>query len=276
MGAWDIMKLPLVACLLLPGILVYLGLHVVRRGIIFVDLALAQVAALGACWCIMLGHDPHDIHAYWWSIGFTLAGAVVFTFTRTSEPHRVPQEALIGVVYVVAAAVSIVLLSKSPGSNEELQRTLIGDVLTVSWPQIWKTFALYVAIAIVHIIFRKKFMALSFEGTRNTVSWATRWWDFVFYALFGLVVVSFVQIGGVLMVFTYLIVPAICANLLARSFAALLVVGCAVAIIGGLGGLYTSYRFDLPTGAAIVCVFGALLVLIGTFAKLRSLKSPSS
>jgi zinc/manganese transport system permease protein len=94
MEAWETMKLPLLACLLLPALLVYLGLHIVRRGIIFVDLALAQVAALGTCWCVMLGHDPHDIHTYWWSIAFTLAGALIFTFTRTSEPHRVPQEAL--------------------------------------------------------------------------------------------------------------------------------------------------------------------------------------
>lgn len=273
MDAWDTMKLPLLACLLLPGMLVYLGLHVVRRGIIFVDLALAQVAALGTCWCIMLGHDAHDIHTYWWSIGFTLAGALIFTFTRTSEPHRVPQEALIGIVYVVAAAGSIVLLSKSPGSNEELQRTLIGDVLFVTWPQIWKTFVLYVAVAIVHLIFRRKFIALTFSGERSDVSWATRGWDFLFYALFGLVVTSFVQIGGVLLVFTYLIVPAVCANLLARSLGALVLVGCLLAVLGGTGGLYISYRLNLPTGAAIVCTFGGLLLLIALASKIRHLRT---
>src|SRR5688500_15100828 len=273
MEAWETMKLPLLACLLLPALLVYLGLHIVRRGIIFVDLALAQVAALGTCWCVMLGHDPHDIHTYWWSIAFTLAGALIFTFTRTSEPHRVPQEALIGIVYVVAAAASIVLLSKSPGSNEELQRTLIGDVLFVTGPQIWKTFILYVVIAIVHFIFRKKFISLTFSGERSDVSWTTRGWDFLFYALFGLVVTSFVQIGGVLLVFTYLIVPAVCANLMARSLGALVLVGCLVAIIGGAGGLYTSYHFNLPTGAAIVCTFGALLLVIATVTKIRSLRT---
>jgi len=270
MDVWDTMKLPLLACLLLPGMLVYLGLHVVRRGIIFVDLALAQVAALGTCWCIMLGHDAHDIHTYWWSIGFTLAGALIFTFTRTSEPHRVPQEALIGIVYVVAAAASIVLLSKSPGSNEELQRTLIGDVLFVTWSQIWKTFLLYLAVAIVHFIFRRKFIALTFSGERSDVSWATRGWDFLFYALFGLVVTSFVQIGGVLLVFTYLIVPAVCANLVTRSLGALICAGSIVAVLGGTGGLYVSYHFNLPTGAAIVCTFGALLLLIAVASKMRN------
>lgn len=272
MEAWETMKLPLLACLSLPALLVYLGLHIVRRGIIFVDLALAQVAALGMCWCVMLGHDPHDIHTYWWSIGFTLAGALIFTFTRTSEPHRVPQEALIGIVYVVAAAASIVLLSKSPGSNEELQRTLIGDVLFVTWPQIWKTFLLYVAIAIVHFIFRKKFIALTFSGEHSDVSWSTRGWDFLFYALFGLVVTSFVQIGGVLLVFTYLIVPAVCANLLARSLGVLLAVGVAIAAVGGVGGLYASYQFNMPTGAAIVCTFGAVLLAVGIGAKLCKTK----
>jgi zinc/manganese transport system permease protein len=276
MDAWDTMKLPLLACLLLPGMLVYLGLHVVRRGIIFVDLALAQVAALGTCWCIMLGHDAHDIHTYWWSIGFTLAGAVVFTFTRTSEPHRVPQEALIGIVYVVAAAGSIVLLSKSPGSNEELQRTLIGDVLFVTWPQIWRTFVLYLLVGLVHFAFRRKFIALTFSGERSDVSWSTRGWDFLFYALFGLVVTSFMQIGGVLLVFTYLIVPAVCANLLARSLGALLFAGCALAVLGGTGGLYISYRFNLPTGAAIVCTFGALLLFIALAVKVRQLRKPAA
>jgi zinc/manganese transport system permease protein len=275
MEAWETMKLPLLACLLLPALLVYLGLHIVRRGIIFVDLALAQVAALGTCWCVMLGHDPHDIHTYWWSIAFTLAGALIFTFTRTSEPHRVPQEALIGIVYVVAAAASIVLLSKSPGSNEELQRTLIGDVLFVTWPQIWKTFLLYVVIAIVHFIFRKKFISLTFSGERSDVSWSTRGWDFLFYALFGLVVTSFVQIGGVLLVFTYLIVPAVCANLLARSLGVLLGVGTLIAALGGIGGLYASYQFNMPTGAAIVCTFGAVLLVIGAIARLRNGPRPS-
>src|SRR5262245_31082119 len=132
----DIMKWPLAACLLLPGILVYYGLHIVRREIIFVDLALAQVAALGTCLGLMLGHEPNAWPTYLYSLGFTFAGAIIFTLTRTRN-HRVPQEALIGIVYVVAAAASILLLSKgSAEANEEIRRTLIGDVLTVSPTQI--------------------------------------------------------------------------------------------------------------------------------------------
>jgi len=254
---------PALACLLLPGILIYFGLHIVRREIIFVDLALAQVAALGTCLCLLIGHDPQDLHSYLWSLGFTFVGALIFALTRSEGHRRVPQEALIGIVYVVAAAASILLLSKAPGeANEQLKRTLVGEVLNVQQAQVWKTFALYAAIAVVHFVFRRQFLALSFDPERAAgEKLAVRWWDFVFYALFGLVVTSFVQIGGVLLVFSYLIVPAVCANFLARRLMPMLLIGWTVATLASIGGLYASYRLDLPTGAAIVCVLGLALVL---------------
>src|ERR1043166_5584035 len=147
--ALEVMMWPLIACLVLPGLLVYLGLHIVRREIIFVDLALAQVAALGACVGILLHYEPMAWQSYALSLGFTLVGAAIFTFSRT-ENHRVPQEALIGIVYVVAAALGILLLSRSAEGNEELRRTLIGDVLLVSPKQVFRTFALYAVIGTVH------------------------------------------------------------------------------------------------------------------------------
>src|SRR5258705_892142 len=231
--AFDIMFWPLVACLLLPGILVYYGLHIVRREIIFVDLALAQVAALGTCLSLMLGHEPNDMASYVMSLGFTFVGAFLFAMTRTEGHRRVPQEALIGIVYVVAAAGSIVLLSKGPAhANEELKRTLVGEVLNVTRAQVWKTFALYAVIAVVHFIFRKQFLALSFEPERAArEGLAVRWWDFLFYALFGLVVTSFVQIGGVLLVFSYLIVPAVGANFLANRLSVMLLIGWIVSML---------------------------------------------
>src|SRR5438552_2601698 len=149
------MKWPLLACLILPWLLVYCGLHIVQREIIFVDLALAQVAAMGNCVAILLGHDSHDWQMYAWSVGFTIVGAAIFTLTRT-QSHRVPQEALIGIVYVVAAAAGILLLSNNAEGNEELRRSLIGDVLLVAPKQVLRTFALYVVIGITHFIFRKK------------------------------------------------------------------------------------------------------------------------
>lgn len=257
----SVMKWPLMACLLLPGILVYYGLHIIRREVIFVDLALAQVATLGTCVCLFLGHEPDDPHNYFWSLGFTLAGALLFTFTRSTRRARVPQEALIGIIYVVAAAAGILLLSKSPHGKEELQRTLVGDLLTVTDTEIWKTAALYAGIALVHFIFRKQFIALSFDQARaESGGFSVRFWDFLFYALFGLIVTSFVQIGGVLMVFSYLIVPAACGTYLASSLPARLAIGWAVATVASMGGLYASFRMDLPTGAAIVCALGLVLL----------------
>ena len=265
-----VMKWPALACLLLPGMLVYLGLHIVRREVIFVDLALAQVAALGTCVCLMLGHEAKEAHTFFWSFGFTLVGAAIFALTRAKAHHRVPQEALIGIVYVVAAALGILLLSRSPEGNEELRRTLIGDVLLVNPTDVMRTFAIYLGIGAVHFVFRKRFVMLSFEPERAAAAGlALRWWDFLFYALFGLVVTSFVQIGGVLLVFSYLIVPAVCANFLTARLSALLAIGWTTATVSSVVGLYLAYQFDFPTGAAIVCVLGVALVLAGVVARFR-------
>jgi len=257
-----LMKWPLVACLLLPGILVYLGLHIVRREVIFVDLALAQVAALGTCLALLLGHESGDWQTYLWSFGFTLVGAAVFAMTRTQGRHRVPQEALVGTIYVVAAALGILLLSRNAKGNEELRHTLIGDVLLVSPDQVLTTSLIYLIIGAVHFAFRKQFLLISFEPERAvSEGLAIRWWDFLFYALFGLVVTSFVQIGGVLMVFSYLVIPAVCASLLAQKLRSLIIIGWTAATLSSVIGLTIAYQFDFPTGATIVCSLGSLLVL---------------
>src|SRR6266581_3766277 len=226
----SVMKWPLVACVLLPPLLVYFGLHIIRREVIFVDLALAQVATLGTCVAILVHFDPHDWQSYAFSIGFTLIGAAIFTLTRTKEHHQVPQEALIGIIYVVAAAGGILLLNNSPHGNEELKQTLVGELLYLQTPeQVFKPFVLYAAIGAVHFTFRKKFLALSFAPERADVEgWSIRGWDFLFYALFGIVVTTFVHIGGVLLVFSYLIIPAVCANFLARRLGVLLAIGCGI------------------------------------------------
>ena len=265
--ALSIMFWPLIACLLLPGILVYYGLHIVRREIIFVDLALAQVAALGMCLAILLKHEPHDWQTYAWSLGFTFVGAAIFTLTRT-ENHRVPQEALIGIVYVVAAAMAILLLSQSAEGDEELKRTLVGDILLVRPVEVFRAFGLYAVIGVIHFIFRKKFLMLSFEPERAVAEGLSiKWWDFLFYVLFGFVVTSFVHIGGVLMIFSYLIVPAICANLLAQSLRVRMCIGWLTATLSSIVGLYLSYQKDLPTGASIVCALGAALLLVGVVSR---------
>jgi len=268
--ALSIMLWPLVACLLLPGILVYYGLHIVQREIIFVDLALAQVAALGICVAILLHHESGDWQTYAWSLGFTFAGAAIFTLTRTQN-HRVPQEALIGIVYVVAAAAGILLLSQSAEGNEVLKRTLVGDILLVQPAEVFRSFGLFVIVGVVHFVFRRQFLKISFEPERAVAEGlSVRGWDFLFYALFGVVVTNFVRIGGVLMIFSYLIVPAVCANLLANSLRVRLLIGWLTATLASIVGLYVSYKMDLPTGAAIVCALGAALVLAGAAGRFRS------
>jgi zinc/manganese transport system permease protein len=271
--AFNIMLWPLIACLLLPGILVYYGLHIVKREIIFVDLALAQVAALGMCLALLLKYEPHDWQTYACSLGFTFVGAAIFTLTR-SEDHRVPQEALIGIVYVVAAAMGILLLSRSAEGNEELKQTLVGDILLVQRGEVFRAFGLYAVVTLIHFVFRRQFLMLSFEPARAAAQGLSlRAWDFLFYILFGFVVTSFVQIGGVLMIFSYLIVPAVCANVLAQSFRVRLLVGWLTATLASIAGLYLSYSKDLPTGASIVCALGATLLLVLIGARLVRRKS---
>ena len=263
------MKWPILACVLFPGILLYLGLHIIKREIIFVDLALAQVAALGTCLSILLNHHD-DWQGYAWSLGFTLVGAAIFTLTRTRQA-RVPQEALIGIIYVVAAAAGILLLSRSAEGAEELKKTLVGDVLLVSGRDIIKNLAIYCAVAVVHFIFRRQFIALSFNPERAAVmKLRVRGWDFLFYCLFGLVVTSFVQIGGVLLTFSYLIVPAVCANFLVDGLGKRLAVGWAIAAGFSVIALYLCFQFDLPTGAGVVCALGVALLLTMIGARFRA------
>ncbi len=255
---------PLLALILLPGLLVYFGLHVVERGIIFVDLALAQIAALGICVAIALGaHPGHDALPYVLSVVFTLLGAGLFAWTRFNHP-RVPQESIIGIIYVVSAAAATLVLSHSAEGDEALKNLLVGNVLLVTKKEVLFTFGLFAAIGIVHVLLRQKFLMVTFhEDQAKAKGIALRLWDFLFYATFGLTVVSFVQITGVYLVFSYLIVPAVCGALLSADIRTRLIIGWTVALIAGVSGLLLSVKletFDLPTGPTIVCCFGVLLI----------------
>ena len=265
----ELLKWPLLAVLVLPWLLVYLGLHIVQRQIIFVDLALAQVAALGTCLSMLFGYDVHDWQSYAFSLGFTLGGAIVFTLTHTQK-QRVPQEALIGIVYVVAAAAGILVLSKSAGGKEELQRSLIGELLVVTPGEILRTLLLFLVIGIIHYIFRRQFMAITFQPESAALRGVSaRWWDFIFYLLFGLVVTSFVHLGGVLLVFSYLIVPAVCATYLADSIRNRLLLGWLFATLASVVGLVVTAKADWPIGSTIVCALGLLLVIVAIVANFR-------
>jgi zinc/manganese transport system permease protein len=267
---------PIVACVLLPWLLVYLGLHVVQRGIIFIDIAMAQMASLGICIAVLIGFEPEDLMAYVIGLGVTLVGAAIFSITgKRASP--VPQEAIIGIAYVVAAAAAVLLLSRSPHGNEEIRNMLVGDITVVSAAEVWKCFAVFAVVGAVHFAFRKEFLLISFQRERAYEGGLrVRWWDFFFYATFGLVVTIFVRIAGVLLVFSYLIAPAVCAVILARSISTRLLLGWAISLIGGIAGLFLSFWWDLPSGAAIVCTLGVLLVLVSLAALMKRQPTRSS
>lgn len=268
--AWEIMKWPLATCLILPPLLVYLGLHVVKREVIFVDLALAQVATLGTCVALILGYHFNDRVTFWISLGVTFLGAAFFSWSRGSRKHQVPQEAIIGITFVVAAAGVILLLSRVAGGKEELEHLLTGDILNVTGKEVLQHTGIFAALAAFYGGFHRRFALISSDPEQAEAEGVrVRFWDFLFYAAFALVVVNFVRMAGVLLTFAYLIVPAVCGVMLAGTWLGRLAVGWVVAAAASLLGLWASYRLDLPTGAAIVVACGLLLMLVSVFASLR-------
>jgi zinc/manganese transport system permease protein len=256
---------PFAASLILTGIHAYLGVHVVERGVIFVDLSLAQIAALGATVAVLLpfsGGDPHHAGVYWVSLAFTFIGAALFSLLH-SQRARIPQEAIIGICYAVASAASIVAMSTSASQAEHLQHMLVGNILAVSWDEVLKTAVLYGVIGAFHYVFRHRFLAISIDRDRAAADGLpVRAWDFLFYASFGLVVTSSVAIAGVLLVFCYLIVPSVAAMLYADRIGPRLAIGWTMGTVVSALGIYLSLAFDLPTGATIVCTFGVVLILM--------------
>lgn len=254
-----VMALPFLACLILTGMHAYLGLHVLEREVIFVDLALAQIAALGAGLALVLGHGTDSFQSYAVSLGFTLAGAAIFSLTRFRK-QRVPQEAIIGITYAVSAAALLMVLSLSGEGDEHIREALVGNILLVSGSEIAKLFTVYLAIGVFHYVYRRKFFLISrdpqaaFEQGINV-----RFWDFLFYASFGLVVTSSVKIAGVLLVFSFLVVPAAAAVLFSPEPRTRLVLGWGVGFFASVLGMAVSYYLDFPTGASVVCVFGLIL-----------------
>jgi zinc/manganese transport system permease protein len=267
---WAVMKWPLAACLILPPLLVYLGLHVVKREVIFVDLALAQVATLGTCVALLMGYHFEDRVTFWVSLGVTFAAAALFSWSRSSEQRQVPQEAIIGITFVVAAAGVIILLSRVAGGKEELEHLLTGDILNVTSAEVAERAVIFALLAAFYGAFHKRFVLISSDPDQaHAQGLNLRLWDFLFYAAFAIVVVSFVRVAGVLLTFAYLIVPAVCGVMLARQWKTRLAIGFATATAASLLGLWTSYRLDLPTGAAIVCACGLLLAVVSAAVVIR-------
>lgn len=258
----ELLLWPFVAGLVLTGIHAYFGLHVLARGVVFVDLSLAQVAALGLTVAIVAGHSVQSEAGYWYAFTFALGGAALFALARSYE-KLLQQEAVIGIVYVVSASLGVLALDRAPQGTEHIKQILIGSILTVTPEEVGHLALLYAAIGAVHVIFRRPLVEASFDPLlaaerRREVFF----WDVVFYGSFALVVTSSVRIAGVLLVFSYLIVPAALAGLFAASLRRRLVLAWAVGTALTAVGLYASWTWDLPTGPAIVTAFGAATALV--------------
>lgn len=261
----QLLVVPFIACLLLAGIHCYLGLHVLARGVIFVDLALAQIAALGGAVGMLAGYEIDSNACYVFSLIFTFIGAFIFASGRFRE-DKIPQEALIGITYAVSSAAAILILDRSPHGHEEIKIMLFGSILFVDWPLIGKTFLIYSGVAFIHFLLREKFFLISNDIQKARQQNLKVWlWDLIFYVTFGLVVTSSVRIAGVLLVFTFLVVPAVCALLFYKNNFSRLLFGWGIGFIGSTIGLSLSVLGDLPTGASIVTVFGGVLILCFVF-----------
>lgn len=263
------MAAPFAASLILVGIHGYLGLHVLLRQVIFVDLALAQIAALGAVVAVLSGHPIGSAHAYAFSLLATLVGAAIFSLTRVRR-ERIPHEAIIGITYVIATAATILLADQSPEGAEHLRELLAGTILWVTWKKVASSFLIYAAVGLFHYVVRRRIILISEDPERAyDEGLHVRGWDFLFYASFGLVITLSVQIGGVLLVFAYLVAPAIIALGSSDRWAARIGIAWAVGFLASALGMLASFELDLPSGPAIVCALGLFLLAFAGWRGLR-------
>ena len=262
------MLAPFVACMVLVAIHSYLGLHVIAREVIFVDLSLAQMAGLGSVVALLYGVAPDSQTAFIFSLVFTCIGAALFALTRTRGKGRVPHEAIIGIVYVAASAAAILVADKAPRGAEALHDVLEGSIIWITWPTIIKKGAAYAALGLIHFLLRKQFLKISFhpdEAERE--GWHIRAWDFLFYVSFGVAVTMSVPVAGVLLVFTMLVVPAVVAFLFSRDIKKMVLISWGTGALASLLGLYISYVGNFPTGPLIVCMYALVLVGAGVLRK---------
>ena len=273
LSIWDIMAPAFFECLILVGIHSYLGLHVIKRKVIFVDLALAQVAALGTTVGFLFGIMPGTTGAYWFSLGFAMIGAAIFSLSRFRN-EKIPQEAVIGLVYALAAAISILVIDKAPHGAEHIKELLTGSILWVKWTTILHAAIVYAAVGLFHFIFRDKFLLISNHPEKAYEQGiSVRFWDFLFYVTFGIVITHSVGTAGVLLVFVFLVVPAITSIMITDVLWKQLVIGWSMGLIVSVAGLYISYVADLPSGPTVVAFYGAVLLIVAL--TLYVIKSPS-
>jgi zinc/manganese transport system permease protein len=260
MEALQFLLWPFLACIAIAGIHAYLGFHVVERGVIFVDLALAQVAALGATVGFLFGQELHSPSSLVLSVVSVLVGAALLAVLK-AERRRIPQEAFIGIVYAVSAAAAILIVDRTPEGAEHIKFMFVGNLLATSPREVLGLAGLYLGIGAVHVAWRKPFFAVTHGETAGMTAGAVRWWDFLFYATFGLTVTWSVAVAGVLLVFSYLIVPSVIAMLLTDGPRPRLALGWITGTLVSVVGMLASYHFDLPTGATVVATFGVALIV---------------
>ncbi len=252
------------ACLMLAVLLSYFGVHVVSRCIVFIDLALAQISSVGVAFALMTGGNPMT-----YSIAFTLVGAIVFSVIHPKD-KRVPQEAVIGIIYAVASAVAILLISKTPHGDGDVTAILFGQILAVTTHQLIQMAMVFGAIALLHLIFYSKFRKLSFAHHEGEEEFTIlNIWNLLFYLSLALVISYAIRTAGVLLVFSYLIVPSVSALFMAKRIGMVFLLAPILAILTSLGGLYASYTIDLPTGATIVACFGITFCLASGIKMIR-------
>jgi len=255
MEAIHFLAAPFAMCLLLVGIHCYLGLHVLARGVVFVDLSLAQVASLGASLALLINpEDHHSPLSYGISLAATFIAAGVFSFARKFE-KQISQEALIGITYAFASAAVVLVIDRLAHGAEHLKEALVGELLWVSWADVLRTLCIYSVVAAVHWIFRAKFLRSSFEQNESG------FWDFLFYALFGVVITSSTSIAGVLLVFSFLIVPSVMSTLFFKKISHRLAFGWISGALVSFLGMWLSYALDLPVGALLVVLFTLIPIL---------------
>jgi len=256
------MAAPALGCLVMSFIFTYFGIHVLKRGIVFIDLSMAQLAALGTTVAFALSLDEHSFGTVLFSIGFVFIGASFFTLVRFITP-RISQEAIIGIVYVVAASLAVIVADRSPRSAEHIQHTLNGSILWISWEDVMQLLIVFILLGCFLWATRKPFFKCTDQAdSLEPYSQKRGLWDFVFYLTLGLAIVACIQTAGIFLIFALLIIPAACAIQLYDSLGKQLWIGIFMAVLISWAGLGLSFVFDLPTGSTLVCTFGITFIAI--------------
>ena len=268
---FDMFQLPFMvqafAAAAISGILLsYLGVHVVGRGIVFVDLALGQISSMGVAFAAFIGAGLTSI-----PLIFTLVGALLMSFINIHD-KRLKQEAIIGILYAFTSALTVLLISKTPHGDSDIQEVLFGNILSVSWEQITTMGIVFGALAVMHLVFFRKFSALteSFENGENHLIGIFNIWNFLFYISIGLAIVFAVKVNGVIPVFSFLIIPAVSAILISKNKITVIIIACIISVLAGFFGLNFSFHYDFPAGSSIVTILGIVFILASLYNILKS------